>query len=177
VVRRRPATDPPTWGRLIRLALAAGGAIPSREDVRRYQVEHLGRNGGATLLTELLPLPSPSAGQWAYGEWSSLPELRNRSEYTRSYAPQRAAHLRERRKQHRPATVIFYGLRPDYQPWWETISGAALEHGQVGRHRIRMGSDGHTDYVVTPHPAARGPSSEFWLDVGRLVAELGGRRR
>lgn len=51
----------PTWKGLIRIILSAKGRENiDREDVRKYQINELGRKYKETCLLELLPLPSPS---------------------------------------------------------------------------------------------------------------------
>src|SRR6266496_6574065 len=58
-----------TWGKLIRILLAAKGRQPIvADDLRFYQRDYLGRSTGDTCLLELLPLPSPSTGQGMYGD-------------------------------------------------------------------------------------------------------------
>ncbi|WP_414530923.1 hypothetical protein [Nodularia chucula] len=53
--------DVPVWRALIRIALsAAGNQNIDIEDVRKYQINELGRKDKETCLLELLPLPSPS---------------------------------------------------------------------------------------------------------------------
>ncbi|WP_414755752.1 hypothetical protein [Anabaena sp. CCY 9910] len=55
----------PTWKGLIRTVLTAKGQeILSKEDIRQYQIEELGREQKETCLLELLPLPSPSINDW-----------------------------------------------------------------------------------------------------------------
>jgi hypothetical protein len=105
----------PTWSRLIRILLAAEGRDLSRESVRRYQAEQLGRSAGDTALLELLPLPSPSAGQWNYGDWSPLPQLVTRPLYRQYYSSRRADYLRGKREERRPVAVLYYSLYPEYQ--------------------------------------------------------------
>jgi hypothetical protein len=100
----------PTWAKLIRVALSAEGAPPSREQVRAYQRDKLGRIGGLDCILELLPLPSPGLNKWLfYPDYSGLPYLSNRATYTSHVAPERAEHLRQRISEHCPGAVVFYG--------------------------------------------------------------------
>jgi hypothetical protein len=57
-----------TWGRLIRVLLAAQGIAPTREQVRQFQATELGRIGGRNSLMELFPLPACSTGHWPYSD-------------------------------------------------------------------------------------------------------------
>ena len=46
-----------------------GMTDPSKEDRRRYQALRLGKSDGETLLTELLPYPSPGVNDWLYARF------------------------------------------------------------------------------------------------------------
>ena len=62
----------------------------SVDRARQYQAERLGRFGGETFLTDLLPLPANSVGDWPY------PELFvGKEAYRREVLPARIAALRE----------------------------------------------------------------------------------
>lgn len=163
-----------TWGRQIRMLLAAEGRAATTETVRRYQAERLGRLDGESAVVELLPLPSPSIGHWHYGAWSSLPTLRDRAAYLEHYAPRRAEHLRRRIEEYRPADVVFAGLDGRYQPWWKAISGVPMERREVEGQTVRAGSDAHTLFVVTPHPVAWGLTNAFFHCVGTTIADVRG---
>src|SRR5205814_5404237 len=58
----------PTWSATSRLALRLSSEPNwrDRDLVRCYQVNRLGHADGETLLTEALPLPSPSTVHWPY---------------------------------------------------------------------------------------------------------------
>jgi len=113
-----------TWGKLIRLLLAARGQQSiTPDDVRYYQRDHLGRSSGDTCLLELLPLPSPSTGQWMYGEHADLPQLRTREAYKQYYGRPRALHIRQRGQEYKPVAVVFYSFDWWYRQWWEVIAG------------------------------------------------------
>lgn len=90
----------PTWSAMSRLALCLGDEPrwQDREVVRAYQRERLGRIGGETFLTEVLPLPSPSTGVWPYE--ALFP---TREAYATAVLPERLRQLRELFVEHRPA--------------------------------------------------------------------------
>ena len=54
-----------TWSNLIRVVLGCEGRPTDNETVRAYQQSKLGRFDGETCLLELMPLPSPDAGDLA----------------------------------------------------------------------------------------------------------------
>jgi len=65
----------PTWNKLIRIILSSTRSDFNIEDVRNYQIKELGRSNRNTCLLELFPLPSPSASEWRYNQYSLLPYL------------------------------------------------------------------------------------------------------
>jgi hypothetical protein len=104
-----PGKRQATWSGLIRLLLNIQRMPAVASNVREYQIDQLGRSSGETCLVELLPLHSPSIGNWLYGRTSTIPYLKSRTVYTRGVAPKRVEHLRRRIKAHQPPVVIFYG--------------------------------------------------------------------
>ena len=157
----------PTWAKLIRVVLSAEGPAPSTEEVRTYQKDRLGRQGGLDCILELLPLPSPGIGHWRfYPEYSRLPYLRDRETYTRRVAPARITHLRARIAEHRPRAVIFYGA--GYVNWWRQIAGAEFRPSAVAK--VSIAENGSTRFVVMQHPTARGLANSYFDAVGRLIA-------
>ncbi len=48
-----------TWRGMCYIMLCLEGNEPTAENIRAYQAEKLGRYGGNTLLTELMPIPKP----------------------------------------------------------------------------------------------------------------------
>ncbi len=157
-----------TWSRLIRLLLGAENRPADREAVRTYQRLNLGRRGGETCLLELLPLPSPSTGQWLYGQHSRLPALANRESYIQGWSPQRAAHIRQRIAEYGPRAVVFYSSSPHYVYWWKQIAGVpfiptTLDGCQIARN-------GATVFAIVKHPVAHGLSNAYWATAGQLIA-------
>lgn len=167
--KERPPLQP-TWSRLLRVLFSATGRDANREALRRYQSAHLGRPDGETLLTELLPLPSPSASRWLYGAYSSLDYLADRDRYRAAVAPRRAAALRARIARHRPHSVIFYGSDALYRDWWREIAGIDLEPLEVDGRRLFLGGNNHTRFLIIDHPTAFGITSAFLSAAGRQLA-------
>jgi hypothetical protein len=158
-----------TWSQLIRIILASEGRPTDNESVRAYQQSRLGRIGGETCLLELMPLPSPSTGAWLYGQYSSLPELRSRSEYMECYADSRARRLRRRVEEYRPPVVVFYSLK--YMDRWRQIAGVELKPVLIGGVKSFSGGNEHTGFVVVPQPAYRmkGKGNDYYKQVGRAI--------
>lgn len=122
----------PTWSAMCRLVLriSCNPAWQDREAVRAYQSEKLGRIGGATFLTELLPLPCPSTASWPYS--TVFP---TRETYAASIIPSRILRLRAVFKESQPQYVFCYGKT--YWPYFEEIFRISRFHDlEQGRVRI-----------------------------------------
>lgn len=156
-----------TWSSLIRAMLCARGLAPSREEVRRYQAEELGRHSAESCLIELSPLPSPNVSKWIYSRASNLPELASRQKYFSAFAPRRSARLRELVDRYRPKIVLFYGS--SYEKWWREVAG--IELSVDDRLRVSSGHRSGTYFVVADHPAARGLRSGYFDAVGHYCAQ------
>ncbi|HYP20674.1 MAG TPA: hypothetical protein VEY08_11420, partial [Chloroflexia bacterium] len=159
---------------LIRIVLSAEGKPAGIEDIRAYQRDQLGREGGCDCILELLPLPSPGLNRWEFYPELADPHhprvdyLRNRRTYTHYVAPGRAAHLRERVLQYRPHAVIFYGT--GYEQWWHRIAG--VDFVQSETQRVRTARNEHTRFVIMQHPTAHGLSHFYFEAVGRLIGGM-----
>lgn len=153
-----------TWGKLIRIALAAQGKPTDTESVRHYQQNHLGRRGGAEALIELMPLPSPSTADWLYAS-AGIPSIATRDGYRDTTRPARIAAIRQRIGKHRPEAVVFYGI--GYKPQWEAITRKPFQ--PVAGERFEATSDGATRFVLAPHAVATGVSSTQFDAIGRWL--------
>jgi hypothetical protein len=172
-VKRHFAEQPKiqtTWGKLIRIVLAAEGRPTSLDDVKIYQRDQLGRSTNNNCLLELLPLPSPSTGHWVYEGHSALPQIQARQEYKEYYAPRRAEHIRERVEEYRPPVVVFYSVNWWYRQWWQKIAGVDFAEERIGSDLLLIGNDMHTVYAITKHPAAKGITNDYFHQVGRRIA-------
>jgi len=172
-----PTIVQPTWNKLIRMVLSASQPDVSLDQVKAYQREALGRWHHETCLLELLPLPSPSTGNWLYEAFATVPGLGTRQTYRETYARQRADHLRERIRQHHPATVVFYSVNAWYLEWWRAIANVDLEVRQMDGVDYHVGSDAHTRYLVVHHPASRGITHNYYHGLGRLMGQNEDGRR
>lgn len=153
-----------TWGKLIRLALAAAGRDTDAEAVRRYQRDELGRRGGPVALIELLPLPSPSVNHWLYAE-AAIPSIATRAGYRNEMLPRRMDAIVDRIAKHKPSAVIFYGMA--YRACWEVIAGRTFE--AVKGERFLIAEDYGRRFVLAPHPAARGVRNADYEAIGRTL--------
>jgi hypothetical protein len=158
----------PTWGKLIRLLLAAEGAETiEAQAVREFQRDRLGRLDSNHCLLELFPLPSRSINpaHWLYATCSTLPFLASRPAYIAHMQRRRVAHLRERIATHRPKAVVFYSLQ--YLSFWEEIAGSPFTY-QTALDCHTLHNNG-TTYYVLKHPATRGITSETYQAIGRDI--------
>jgi hypothetical protein len=155
----------PTWNKLIRILLRAEGHEVTTEKVRQYQIERLGRIPGQNCLIEILPLPSPSTSHWIYKDYSDLTFLTNREVYKNYYIPRRIRHIQDRIAQYRPKVVVFYGLA--YQTWWQQIAGAPFIPSTFDR--TSLAKQNGTLFLMTKHPVAKGITSDYFHNVGRLI--------
>ena len=156
----------PTWRGLIRLILSAEGRATDAEAARAYQGTQLGRRTSNNCILELMPLPSPSIGDWMYGVCSTRPELRDRQTYLAQVAAVRIEHLRRRIHEHRPKAVICYSQ--SYQTWWEQIAGARF--GAAGPSSVQMIQADDTVFVMTKHPTYRGVNTDYFVRAGVAVS-------
>ncbi len=135
------------------LSAESGGPTPTIEEIRAYQKEKLGRDGGLDCIIELLSLPSSGLGRWLfYPEYSGLPYLSDWTTHTEQVAPAGVAQVRQRIAEDRPSIVVFYGA--GYRHWWRAV--ASEEFGSSSLDKASVATDGLTLFVIMQHPAARG---------------------
>lgn len=155
-----------TWGRLIRLYLAAYGAPVDTETVRSFQRDNL--NSDLTLL-ELLPLPAPSIGHWFYKE-TGIPDLKTRGSYREAFANKRGQALHDLVHLHRPKAVVFYGL--SYAEYWKAIVGVdSFCSADVDGQEYLYTKSGDTNFLILKHPAARLMSNAYFETIGQRLRE------
>jgi hypothetical protein len=113
------------------IMLRLEGREPTRENIRDYQANHLGRVHGRTLLTELMPIPKPAVSHWGYEEL--IPQFTSREDYYRQVKPRRLNYLRGLLAEHRPRIVIGYGKAfwPSYRKLFEGFQFSNSEPFQV----------------------------------------------
>lgn len=160
------ASIQPTWNKIIRTLLVAEGVTPTKELIRQYQIERLGRSNGNAALLELLPLPNPSMDDWDYATWSNLPELATRDTYKASLLEHRIASIKGLINEYQPEAVVFYGLK--YQQYWQSIAGTAFPEGDCPRvvENARL-------YMLLPHPVSFGNINLCFEAAGRILSDRG----
>jgi len=143
-----------TWRGMCYIMLRLEGQEPTRKNIRTYQGEKLGRFGGNTLLTELMPIPKPKVSRWDYDEL--IPQFETREEYYRVVKPRRIKYLRAVLKENRPKVVVCYGKAfwSDYQKLFE-----GTVFGREGQFQTAF--FGKTSVVLTDHFAARSMNGRF----------------
>jgi hypothetical protein len=99
---------PTVWIYMARFVRALQGADDwmDKEQAKAYVREKLGRTGGDTLVTEVLPLPKRAADDWPdiYRHWYST-----RAEYELAVKPIREKLLRSLLQTNKPEYVFCYG--------------------------------------------------------------------
>jgi len=164
--------DVPVWNKIIRILLSAKGQENiDIEDVRKYQINELGRNDKETCLLELLPLPSPSLKHWIYCNCSRLPYLYNRQAYEEHCLDKRINHISERIKEYQPTVVVFYGIGYEYS--WREITKKITDIEFLpmsGGFLICKNSQ--TVFVIAKHPVAKGLKNEYFHNIGRTIADI-----
>lgn len=157
-----------TWGRLIRLYLAARGEPVDTETVRAFQRDKL---ASEVTLLELLPLPlrSMKNKDWFYKETGIL-ELETRASYREAFASKREQKLRDLVHHHRPKVVVFYGL--SYAEYWKAVAGVdSFSSADVDGQEYLYTTSGHTTFLILKHPAARLMSNAYFETIGGLLRE------
>ncbi|HKL55527.1 MAG TPA: hypothetical protein VJ893_05375 [Roseovarius sp.] len=164
-----------TWLKLIKTYLAAYGHRTDTGDTRRFQIKSLGRVEAVLLPTcfiELMPLPSPSTGDWWVSDYTDLDYLQTRKAYMAKVADERAKKLRKLVAEHRPVAVLFYGST--LRKHWERVSGT-LERHPAHDKLFHKESDG-TQFLMMPHPVYPGVTNADYIKVGELLRNrIGGR--
>jgi hypothetical protein len=146
------------WMFMARMVLAGSDdtAYADAARVRAYVRTELGSPTGATLLTEILPLPRPRASGWpaTYEQWYA-----STREYEEAVRPLRTEMLRCLLQQHRPAAVVAYGRRNwlhykmvvDATTAWAPLDGTdgRVQMASLGANRVAPAAS-----VPRPGPVA-----------------------
>jgi hypothetical protein len=143
-----------TWRGMCYIMLCLDGTEPTTQNIREYQAEKLGRYGGNSLLTELMPIPKPKVQRWDYEEF--IPQFASREEYYSVVRPRRVAMLRGLIDEYNPRIVIGYGKAfwKDYRKLFE-----GSESKQEGQFQTAVCGD--TLLILTGHFAARSMNGRF----------------
>ncbi len=143
-----------TWRGMCYIMLRLEGKEPTRENIRTYQAEKLGRFGGKTLLTELMPIPKPKVKHWDHNEL--IPQFASREEYYQVVKPRRIRYLRALVREHRPKVVVCYG-KAFWSDYRELFEGSEFE--QEGQ--FQTAALDNTLAILAGHFAARSMNGRF----------------
>lgn len=161
-----------TWNMLIAARLTAHGETSDLPARRAFQVDRLGRADADHCLLELLPLPSPTIGNWILEDCPGMPTwMADRRRYRAMWEPRREKMLAQLISEHRPLVVIMYGR--SYLPSWQRLANDSLQDRAAGG--LMAGAHGGTRFFALPHP--RRSNLEAWHAVGRLARPVLARGR
>ncbi|MBU6361002.1 MAG: hypothetical protein KGS46_13375 [Chloroflexi bacterium] len=165
---KKDAKLQPTWNKLIRILLSAKGEIPNTEMVRQYQITELARKNSESCLIELLPLPSPSTKDWIYGTHSDNSILATRKKYKKVIGPKRCEQLNSLILKHKPKNLVLYGTM--YLDWWQQIANVDLTPHTIDGKIACFGKSAQTSIAICQHPVATGVSSNYFHEIGKILA-------
>ena len=157
-----------TWTQLIRVMLIYHGKEAELKECKDYQRDKLARHGSDHCLLELFPLPSPSSSHWLYGDYSDIEEFSTREHYKKSCVEFRINHLKGQINKYQPKYVIFYGS--SYIEYWEQVAGIKFSPSENGS--FYYSNDKATKFLVIKHPAARGVSNNYYLEIGEYLKDI-----
>ncbi len=158
-----------TWERIIRFVRANGQLNFDRGEMCQYQIHQLARADSNLAILELFPLPSPRSKKWNYGPvgpqkdpaqtyparaWTDLHYLQSRRLYQQQVYEARRDLLQHLIGEHMPQAVLFYG--ESFRNKWCEIAGLDIARNNYGLHGA-----GATQYMILPHPNARGVSTNL----------------
>jgi hypothetical protein len=167
-----------TWGALIRvLIMVRGGTVESASNgkaLSRFQVTDFCRQNSDHCNLNLLPLPCPSTKKqdWKYDDWSSLPDLKERTAYAESWESRRVEMLCNLIAHHAPKLVVFYGNSSDadrrkLEQICATPLTAFCESPYLFGAKMR-----ETTFVSMPHPARRDMMGGMFTHFGSWIRQF-----
>ncbi len=152
-----------TWRGMCYVMLTLAGQPTDRESIRVYQAEKLGRYGGDTLLTELMPIPSPKLNQWGYEEL--LSQFKSRQDYFEKIKPYRLALLNSLLKDNKPSAVVAHG-----KGYWHEYR-LLFSHLQFSKHNtFEVAKSDETVIILTGQFASRSMNGKFG-EVAQIISE------
>lgn len=143
-----------TWRGMCYIMLELQGEEPTTTNIRNYQAEQLGRFGGNTLLTELMPIPKPKIREWEYEKL--MPQFSSREDYYRQVKPRRVKYLRSLIDQNKPKVIIGYG-----KGFWNEYKNLFQRFHFLSEDQFEIAFDGATLVILTGHFTARTMNGKF----------------
>lgn len=153
----------PTWRPMCQLMLRLNGRPATREAIRKYQAENLGRLRGTTFLAELLPIPKPTFDSWPYA--SIYPQWPTLNDYHRAMLPRRKNILKIAIGKYNPNVIIAYGKR--FWPYYTEILGGK-GFRKSGPFLVRLNPRKSVSAILVPHMASRQMNGQ----INRLLCEV-----
>ncbi len=155
-----------TWRGMCVVMLALAGRSVTRQTIREYQADELGRSHGDTLLAELMPIPKAKVHRWGYE--ALIPQLASRADYYARVKPRRVRLLRRLLAERQPRVVIAYG-----KGFWGDYHALFPDVALAERGPFMIGEAGDTLVVLAPHFASRAMNGRF-LELAELIADTAG---
>lgn len=143
-----------TWRGMCYVMIRLEGMDPSTDNIRTYQAEKLGRFGGRTLLTELMPIPNPNIDRWGYEEL--IPQFSSREDYYQLVKPRRVIYLKRLIGNCKPKVIIGYG-----KGFWNDYKELFEESHFISKDQFEVAFDGTTLVILTGHFTARTMNGKF----------------
>lgn len=156
-------TIQPTWRGMCCIMLELENRQATRENIRSYQADKLGRFQGNTLLTELMPIPKPSAHKWEYQDL--IPQYKDLADYHAIVKPLRTKLLRGLVNEYKPVVLISYGKSywSDYKDLFQSSSFSPNDSFEVGQSNETM-------VILTDHFTSRTMNNK-WHNIVSLIQE------
>jgi hypothetical protein len=135
----------PTWLIMSKIVLRLSGDPDWQEysHAQPYQAEQLGRRGGQTFLSELLPLPAGNVDDWPYPNLFATKDI-----YRDKVLPGRVDTLRHLLSRHQPTYVFCYGK--SYWSQYRRLFPDVTDYRDVGGFAELGRTPGGTLVVLTP---------------------------
>lgn len=143
-----------TWRGMCYIMLELQGEETTTANIRNYQAEQLGRFGGNTLLTELMPIPKPKISKWGYENF--IPQFSSRKDYYQQVKPRRVKYLRNLIDQYKPKVIIGYG-----KGFWTEYKSLFERFHFLSENPFEIAFDGTTLVILTGHFTARTMNGNF----------------
>ncbi len=143
-----------TWRGMCVIMLHLSEVEPTRENIRQYQANSLGRYGGQTLLTELMPIPKSKLTDWGYEDLIS--HFSSREDYYARIKPKRITYLRSLITNYQPRVVICYG-----KAYWEDFKTLFPDADFKKNGQFEISLPNRTLAILTDHFTARSMNNKF----------------
>lgn len=140
----------------------------TKDLVRSFQGNFLGRTSSEHALLEIFPLASPSNKKWNYATWyPEIDLLKSREAYQDKVGNQRIAMLSNKINQYKPKVVVCYSI--GMKKYWDILVGnESTERYSMGNYTAYFSYKADTLFVLCPHPGYM-RRNEYWHSLGREI--------